>query len=978
MSTSEDQMKTKLQVARYERWKVLKKFGDYAIKEKKFENNPIRCFISYAWGDKKEKSWVKHFADDLIAAGIVVLFDQNNGRVGQSLADLIQQQIDEADFILLIGTPSYRHKSKSKSSSGRDFVVAYENQLIQGRASINEGERERVLPLLITGAPEISFPEWLVSLNNLHVDLRDSSKYHESFFRLIRDMYRLYQQDHKVKELRKEFENSVREFDERVLVKPDEYLSTKISLRKTSATNAEKYINSFWKKRDPKVLALPVENLSPITWPLVSNIEAPGNHIIERKEPLRRLEERFKTNNVTIINQVNEQNQVVTGLGGIGKTQLAKYYAYMHRKDYQIVWWCRAEKKTDLLDDMKKLIKKMNNNTALQKYSFNYDGLSESEFISKLKEVLATQDKILLVLDNVEEESMVLEFIPMTRAKQSYILMTSRNQDFEELYQAVCPLEVFNESEAILLLQQYVAWNKKTQTIRALTLEEENNAKELAKELGYLPLAVRQAASYIKDKITLATYLEEFKKNHALLLESEQKITDYPSVVKTTWQMNIKAIQESNILPHHPNVTTDFLSYLAYLAPDNITKNFLEKTLNISALELGNLIGVCNNYSLIDTTEEKDKVGIHRLVQKVIQSEHTVEQREIYIRSLVDLIAADLDKNESSLEKEAYAKEYLSHLEAIENQFDKKEWQAVELEKRKEVEHYCYFYMGYINQYLIGNVRAGAEAGEKSLKALEVLGEKESTRIADVSVNLGNAYGALGNPERAKVLFEKALVLQEKYYGMEKKQWITALIGLGVAYADLENIEKEKEFLEKALVLQEKYYGEKSQRAGLILNNLAAACIVLKDDVGAEKYFARIQEIGDARCFTTNIYYLMHKNKHGEASLLLSRSTEKFFGGSYTFNQLDKAYLDDFLQRELAKKNIISINNYLLFQYFLTVCYVQLGQHDEAEKALKALQKTAEGIPTSDLNQRMIEYATNKVAEMHEQYEPPLKMARRN
>ena len=35
--------------------------------------------------------------------------------------------------------------------------------------------------------------------------------------------------------------------------------------------------------------------------------------------------------------------QIVSGLGGVGKTQLCTEYAYKHRWDYAIIWWISAD-----------------------------------------------------------------------------------------------------------------------------------------------------------------------------------------------------------------------------------------------------------------------------------------------------------------------------------------------------------------------------------------------------------------------------------------------------------------------------------------------------------------------------------------------------------------------------------------------------------------------------------------------------------
>jgi tetratricopeptide (TPR) repeat protein len=59
-------------------------------------------------------------------------------------------------------------------------------------------------------------------------------------------------------------------------------------------------------------------------------------------------------------------------------------------------------------------------------------------------------------------------------------------------------------------------------------------------------------------------------------------------------------------------------------------------------------------------------------------------------------------------------------------------------------------------------------------------------------VNLGTAYRALGNPQKAKELLEQVLAIQEEHYGPDHFEVARTLMSLGNAYGDLGDHKKKK------------------------------------------------------------------------------------------------------------------------------------------------------------------------------------------
>lgn len=167
------------------------------------EEIPVpNCFISYAWGDDRHERWVKNeLAKDLANAGITVLLDQlENTRIGASVPRFVER-IASADRVIVVGTPRYRTKYDNGEPMGA-FVVAAEGDLIGRRMIGSEAGKETILPVLLDGTPESSFPPLLHG--RVYADFRPAQRYLPTVFDLIVSLYQISSRE-PVRELRRQF-----------------------------------------------------------------------------------------------------------------------------------------------------------------------------------------------------------------------------------------------------------------------------------------------------------------------------------------------------------------------------------------------------------------------------------------------------------------------------------------------------------------------------------------------------------------------------------------------------------------------------------------------------------------------------------------------------------------------------------------------------------------------------------------------------
>jgi hypothetical protein len=310
----------------------------------------------------------------------------------------------------------------------------------------------------------------------------------------------------------------------------------------------------------------------------------------------------------------------ITGLGGVGKTQLVLELVYRAREKYRncsIIW-----------------IPAINMESLQQAYlvvaqQLGIPGLEEDKADVKrlVQECLSKESagQWLLVFDNADdihmwidmprsegESGRLIEYLP--RSKQGCIVFTTRDRKtaVKLAHQNIVEVPKMNENVATQLLQKYL--------VNQDLVNNEQDVKALLTELTYLPLAIVQAAGYINQNgIALADYLSllENQEEEVIDLLSEEVEDDgrYRNVknpVATTWLISFEQIR------HRDPLAAEFLSFMACVDPKDVPQSLLP--LGPSRKKEMDAIGTLDAYSFISRRSPNLALDIHRLVHLATRS----------------------------------------------------------------------------------------------------------------------------------------------------------------------------------------------------------------------------------------------------------------------------------------------------------------------------------------------------------------------
>ena len=483
--------------------------------------------------------------------------------------------------------------------------------------------------------------------------------------------------------------------------------------------------------------------------------------------------------------------QALTGMGGIGKSQLAIEFAHRYASDYELIWWMQAEDPLVLSTQFVSLARELD---LPEK-----DNQEQEVIIHTVRKALQKRSNWLLVFDNAVEEDNLQPFLPT--GNQGQVLITSRTSYWSRITSAV-NVSLWPRDESVAFL------------LKLTNHSDAEGASMVADLLDNLPLALEQAAAFIaKGGLSFQKYIERFTERRKKLWEKEKPPPDYHETVATTFSMAIE-----NIANHNP-AAEPILNLLAFFAPDDIPIAFFDSVYEFNefnsfgedpdASEDG--IASLNTYSLVKVNG--DSLSIHRLVQAVIRDRFEDQGNrwaELAVRIVTQLWP---DSNDPGNWFEC--DRLLPHATVCTNHAVLR---RVETEEVALLAIKVGFYFNQRGVY--------AEAEPLLQKALSiyqtVLGENHPDTATSYN-NLAMLYRGQGRYEEAEPLLQKALSIYQTVLGENHPDTATATSynNLAMLYRGQGRYEEVEPLFQKALSIYQTVLGENHPDTATSYNNLA-------------------------------------------------------------------------------------------------------------------------------------------------------------
>ncbi|WP_406283614.1 tetratricopeptide repeat protein [Embleya sp. NBC_00896] len=334
-----------------------------------------------------------------------------------------------------------------------------------------------------------------------------------------------------------------------------------------------------------QAFVLPPEAYAPISDDAaargVSNIPVTGL-FVGRDGELDALEAAFGKVGEVVVHTVH-------GLGGVGKSALAARWAAERRE--AVRWWVTADSVAGVDVGVAALARALQPGLA---------GLPAELQTARAVRWLADHDGWLLVLDNVDDPAHIRPLLD--RVPGGRVLITTRRATGWHHHATTIRLGVFDPAEAVDLFTRILTHHGHPNT---------DGADTLCEELGYLALAVEQAAAYCAETGTSPrAYLDMLARRPAAMFAAGIEGGDSARTIARIWQLTLDRLADTPL-------AGDLLRLLAWYAPVNIPRDLLDGI--AEPPDLAGAIGRLIAYNMV-TDNHDGTLTLHRLVQALART----------------------------------------------------------------------------------------------------------------------------------------------------------------------------------------------------------------------------------------------------------------------------------------------------------------------------------------------------------------------
>ena len=512
--------------------------------------------------------------------------------------------------------------------------------------------------------------------------------------------------------------------------------------------------------------------------------------------------------------------RVVTGMRGVGKSQLAAAYAReCIDAGWRLVAWVSAEDSAAMLAGLA---------VVADRLGITRPGTALEAIASEVRNRLeADGDSTLVVFDNVTDPDTVRVYLPS--AGQAHVVVTSTQASVAVLGKPV-PVGVFTEKESVDFLGERSG------------LQDVEGAAAVARELGGLPLALAQAAAVLQSQhMSYRTYLDRLRSYPTANYLPAAKGEGYPRGTAEAILMSIDAVTATD----KTGAARDVLAVISLLAPQPVPPSLLRwagrirvrvpagsrkslfrrsRALHITASEqeIDEILSRLAEASLVTFTSGDVGAFAHRLVARVVRERcardgilNALGQRaSTVIGHLAMALDESWEKPEAVRETVQYVIILLVNLAGFLGEEDRELYEVLL--------SLCAWALRSL-QALGDSTVTAVQLGEMLLSEAERVYGPSDPFTLRARNNLGLVYRAAGRPADALVQFEQALADGVRVLGEGDQDVMTFRGNLASLYGELDRTDEAVAISERTLADRERLHGADHLDTLLARNNLGQA-----------------------------------------------------------------------------------------------------------------------------------------------------------